>query len=174
MKVAGNRVRTFVTTITGLERCVTRLQAASRIGLDVETELFRPNLCLVQLAVEAETFMVDALAFSSLAPLQPVLESSRIVKVIHNASFERRILRHAGMGLDGVFDTLTASRRHRGFRIDGGHGLAVVCQRELGITLNKDCQCSNWRQRPLSPLQLSYAALDAEVLLPLHDRFTAQ
>jgi len=147
--------------------------SASRIGLDVETELYRPNLCLIQMAVESETFLVDALAFSSLAVLRPVLESPRITKVIHNASFERRILGHAGMALDGVFDTLTASRRQRGFRIDGGHGLAVVCERELGITLNKDCQCSNWRQRPLSPRQLSYAALDAEVLLPLHDRFTA-
>jgi ribonuclease D len=32
-------------------------------------------------------------------------------------------------------------------------------------------QASNWSRRPLDADQLSYAALDAEVLLELHERF---
>lgn len=55
----------------------------------------------------------------------------------------------------------------------GGHSLARVCERELGIELDKSCQTSNWSRRPLNPDQLRYAALDAEVLLALYDRFTA-
>ena len=49
----------------------------------------------------------------------------------------------------------------------------MVCERELGIVLDKASQTSNWSRRPLDADQLRYAALDAEVLLALHGRFTA-
>jgi ATP-dependent Lhr-like helicase len=49
----------------------------------------------------------------------------------------------------------------------------MVCERELGITLDKASQTSNWGRRPLDADQLRYAALDAEVLLALHARFGA-
>ena len=52
----------------------------------------------------------------------------------------------------------------------GGHGLAMVCERELGVSLDKGEQTSNWSRRPLDADQLRYAALDAEVLLALFDR----
>lgn len=45
--------------------------------------------------------------------------------------------------------------------------MAMVCERELGIALDKNEQTSDWAQRPLSDEQLRYAALDAEVLLAL-------
>ncbi len=46
----------------------------------------------------------------------------------------------------------------------------MVCERELGISLDKGEQTSNWSRRPLDADQLRYAALDAEVLLQLFDR----
>ena len=48
----------------------------------------------------------------------------------------------------------------------------MVCERELGISLDKSSQTSNWSRRPLDADQLRYAALDAEVLLVLYDRFS--
>jgi ribonuclease D len=91
-------------------------------------------------------------------------------KVIHNASFERRVLAGVGIALEGVIDTLAVSKKLRGAGILGGHSLAMVCERELGLILDKSEQTSNWAQRPLSAEQLRYAALDAEVLLVLHGR----
>jgi ribonuclease D len=88
--------------------------------------------------------------------------------------FERSVLSRLNLSLVNVFDTLTASRRIRGKRIDGGHGLAAVCERELGRTVDKTEQTSDWTRRPLSERQVAYAALDGEVLLDLHARFTAQ
>lgn len=93
------------------------------------------------------------------------------LKVIHNARFERRVLAAIGIALDGVFDTLDPSRRARGVDALGGHSLAMVCERELGIVLDKSAQTSNWSRRPLDADQLNYAALDAEILLALHERF---
>ena len=49
----------------------------------------------------------------------------------------------------------------------------MVCERELGLILDKSEQTSNWAQRPLSAEQLRYAALDAEVLLVLYERLGA-
>ena len=101
--------------------------------------------------------------------LVDVLSGTRPLKVIHNARFERRVLAAVGIALDGVFDTLEASRQARGADALGGHSLAMVCERELGIALDKSSQTSNWSRRPLDADQLRYAALDAEVLLALYD-----
>ncbi len=48
-----------------------------------------------------------------------------------------------------------------------------VCHRELGVTLSKDPQWSDWQRRPLTASQLEYAALDAEVLMAIHVNFVA-
>ena len=99
-----------------------------------------------------------------------MLASKAIIKVIHNARFERRILAKAGLEIAAVFDTLDASRRNHGRDVLGGHSLAAVVERELNLCLNKGEQTSNWTRRPLSPEQIAYAAADVEVLIELETR----
>lgn len=161
----------MVTDSQQLVAVVERLERCSRIGLDVETEMYTQRLCLVQLAAESETFLVDALSIADLGPLCKVLETPAITKIIHNGAFETRILAGRDIHLRGIYDTLKVSRDRRGRKRDGGHGLAAVCQRELNEVISKGQQKSNWKRRPLSQAQLDYAALDAEVLLRLHDVF---
>lgn len=48
-----------------------------------------------------------------------------------------------------------------------GEGLGQICADCFGVRLNKELQCSDWAQRPLTTLQVQYAALDAWILLPL-------
>lgn len=83
----------------------------------------------------------------------------------------RRHARPAAALIEGVVDTLQVSRRLRGAKLAGGHSLKAVCERELGLTLDKTEQVSDWSQRPLSARQQAYAALDAEVLLRLYEHF---
>lgn len=161
----------WVDTPAALRAVSEELLAADVVGLDVETALDFRTLCLLQIATRKRTYLIDPFAVGDLKPLVDVLHGSRPTKVIHNARFERRVLAAVGIGLDGVFDTLEASRRARGADALGGHSLAVVCERELGITVDKSSQTSIWSRRPLDADQLRYAALDAEVLLALHDRF---
>ena len=138
------------------------------VALDVETTLDTHALCLVQLGTPELVVMIDPLAIATLEPLRALLESPSILKVVHNASFERGVFARLGYGLVNVFDTLSASRSVRGRDAPGGHSLGAVCERELGVTLDKREQTSAWARRPLSPAQLDYAATDVEVLLPLH------
>lgn len=161
----------WVDTPAGLRAVAEELRVADIVGLDVETALDFGTLCLVQIAMHSCTFLIDPFAVGDLKPIIDVLSGERPIKVIHNARFERRVLAALGIALDGVFDTLEASRRARGADALGGHSLAMVCERELGLALDKAPQTSNWSRRPLDPDQLRYAALDAEVLITLYERF---
>ena len=49
------------------------------------------------------------------------------------------------------------------------HGLASVVQAALGKTLDKTMQRSDWARRPLTGMQVEYAALDARVLVDICD-----
>ena len=163
----------MITTAVELDALCAELLREKVIGLDVETTLVDHDLCTIQIATSAYNAIIDALALRELEPLAAVFESSDVLKVIHNATFERSVLARQNLPLANVFDTLSASRRIRGKRIDGGHSLAAVCARELGRTVAKTEQTSDWTRRPLSDRQLAYAALDSEILLELHTSFAA-
>jgi ATP-dependent Lhr-like helicase len=160
----------WIDTAEALRAASEELRAADVVGLDVETTLDFGTLCLVQIATRSQTYLIDPFAVGDLTPLIDVMNAARTTKVIHNARFERRVLAAVGIAIEGAFDTLEASRLARGADALGGHSLAMVCERELGILLDKSSQTSNWSKRPLDADQLRYAALDAEVLLALHDR----
>lgn len=154
----------LVTSRSGLERTTEALISAREVGLDVETTQYDQRLCLLQLSGPSGTFVIDANAVD-VSPLGPLLRDAQITKVIHNAAFERRVLGALGLEVTPVVDTLQLSRALRGRRLS--HRLDAVVDRELGMTMDKSAQTSRWEDRPLTAHQLNYAALDAEVLLPL-------
>ena len=161
----------WITSDAALAELCEALRAAPCLGLDVETTIQSRTLCLVQMASNEATYLLDALELSDLSPLADLLSDPKIVKIIHNATFERSVLGRYGVPIAGVVDTLRVSRKLRGKKIDGGHSLKAVCARELGIELDKSEQVSDWSQRPLTDRQVAYAALDAEVLLRLYEHF---
>ncbi len=162
----------FVASLGALEDAVADLMTAPVLGLDVETLLDGLTICLIQLATPVRTWIIDALACPSLHPLKRVL-TSPMPKVIHNARFERRAFAQLGFEIEAVEDTLEKSREVRGAGAIGGHSLATVAERELGVHLDKSEQTSNWARRPLSEEQVRYAAADAEILLRLRERLAA-
>jgi ATP-dependent Lhr-like helicase len=160
----------WVDSAAGLARLVELLLAEEVIALDVETALDFSSLCLVQIGTRSRTWIIDPLRVPDLGPLAPVFGNQRIIKVIHNAKFERRILAKEGLEIAAVFDTLDVSRKNHGREVLGGHSLGAVVARELKLHLNKNEQTSNWTRRPLSPEQVAYAAADVEVLIELEAR----
>jgi len=136
----------------------------------LETTLGQRQLCLLQLGTAETSYLVDPLAIADLSPLAELLADTSVLKLIHYASFERSVLGQIGMSIDPVCDTHRLSKELRGRSVDGGHSLAAVCQRELGIVIDKGEQVSDWRRRPLSAAQRDYAAVDVEVLIDLHGK----
>ena len=47
-------------------------------------------------------------------------------------------------------------------------GLSALCERYLGMPLNKSCQCSDWSSRQLTKEQREYAAIDAWATLQVY------
>ena len=167
----GSRSLLWVRSEPDLREAVSALMSEPVIGLDVETTIGPRALCLIQIAGQRATYMIDTLDVPDLAPLAPLLSSSGTTKVIHYAAFERQILGRHGLTIEPVVDTREVSRRVRGTAVDGGHSLRVICAREFQAELDKTEQTGDWTQRPLTDSQVEYAALDAEVLLQLYDHF---
>ena len=104
-----------------------------------------------------EIYLLDALAGIDLDIFfRQVVENPSIVKVIHAASEDIRIIRRAGYICKTVFDT-ERSAKLLDFPFTS---LAKVVENLLEIRLDKGEQTSNWIKRPLTKRQCLYAAQD--------------
>lgn len=145
------------------------LASASRIALDCEAAGFHrysDRLCLLQVTTEAETYVVDALAFDPADTLRHVLQDPAIPVVMHGADYDLRLLdRDLGIRLRGLFDTQVAAA----LLGEQALGLQALLESRLGVSLSKKYQRADWAERPLSDGMLEYAADDTRHLLNLAD-----
>lgn len=150
----------------GLSALADEVRREPVVALDTESNSFhayRERVCLLQISTRGGDWVVDPLAVDP-GPLGALLAEGRVV-VLHGADYDVRCLRREyGWVLPGLFDTMLAARRlgHSGL------GLSALVEAHFGARLSKKHQRSDWGKRPLSPEQLSYAALDTHFLLPLH------
>jgi DNA polymerase-1 len=145
------------------------------LAIDTETTGLDPrvdHMRLLQLAIPAHPVVVIDLWHIPEADrdlLRAVLAGPAL-KLFHNATFDLEFLHQVGLPVHGsFFDTMLASQI-----LDAGvhvrrHGLAAVTHHFLGREITKDEQESDWSRSVLTPAQLSYAATDAAILLPLRD-----
>ncbi|HOZ46268.1 MAG TPA: HRDC domain-containing protein [Candidatus Hydrogenedentes bacterium] len=156
----------YVDTQSELESLARRLRGAPRVSIDTEADSlhhYRAKVCLVQLTIEGEDFIVDPLVGLDLAPLLDVLAKQTLVA--HAGDYDLRMMRQSfGFRPRGrVFDTMLAAQLL-------GHeelSLVAVVGRYLGVTLSKKGQKSDWAQRPLTDAQKAYACADTHYLEPL-------
>ncbi len=157
------------------------------LGLDTETnelDPYRGDLRLVQLSSGRRTFVFDVLPFRSsgsllendaLTPLRNLLASDTQEKVLHNAKFDAKWIRHhLGVELGKLFDTYLASQLIAAGETDRRHSLADVAQFFTGTVLDKSEQVSDWASAELSTSQIEYAARDAAILLQLREQMISR
>jgi ribonuclease D len=90
--------------------------------------------------------------------------------VAHNAAFDLGFLVRLGFVPGTVHDTMLLSQLRHGTRHPRGfHGLEQCLQRELGQTITKDEQRTDWSGM-LMRCQLDYAAADVRWLVPLYQK----
>jgi hypothetical protein len=156
----------------GLADVISDLWSYQVVGVDVETTLRTQRPCVLQIACPSFTAVIDLLRIRDLTALRGLLAAAQIHKAIHNAAFERRVLGDLGLPVRPVYDTLKLSRALGPRNVS--HRLADVCHRELRRRIDKSQQMSDWARRPLTQQQVEYAALDAEVLIPLYEALSAR
>ncbi|MEF9877457.1 MAG: ribonuclease D, partial [Gordonibacter sp.] len=143
-------------------------RAATSSVLAIDTEFLREKtyyakLCLLQMATDSETVIVDPFGVDDLGVLVGLLEDERIVKLFHAGGQDLEIiLREVGVLPKPVFDTQVAAALL-------GHtqqiGYASLVHAECNVSLKKTDSFTDWSRRPLSDSQLDYAADDV-VYLP--------
>jgi ribonuclease D len=163
----------LITTQAELEAAVFRLQGASRLALDTEfmrERTYYAQLCLVQLASDTDSYLVDPLAGLELGALYELLADRTKLKILHAARQDLEILHQAGGQLTGpIFDTQVAAA-FLGYPPQVGY--AELVARQLGHSIDKGQTRTDWSRRPLTPEQLAYAADDVHHLLELHDELS--
>lgn len=154
---------------------VERAMQSSVLAIDTEflrEKTYYAKLCLIQLATDDETAIVDPFAVTDLSVLAPVLQNENVMKLFHAGSQDLEILlREVGVLPCPLFDTQVAAALL-------GHtqqiGYAALVHAECGVTLKKIDSFTDWSRRPLSESQLDYAQDDVAYLPRMYERMRAE
>ena len=159
----------FIANTPDWQVSLKQLQSQTRIALDLEANsmyAYREQVCLIQISIPDQDFIIDPLAPIDLNPLGDIISDPGIEKVFHAAEYDLTLLkRQFGWQLHNLFDTMWAARI-LGYQ---RYGLANILEQLYDVKLDKRFQKSNWCKRPLSPNHLIYAQLDTHFLLRLRD-----
>lgn len=168
---------TIVETVNSLEKNIPLLYNNKPLAVDTETtglSPFQADLRLLQLSDDENTLVIDVQKVGVNAASQaakPLLSEPNRVKIFHNAKFDLKFIKHhLKIDVDRVFDSYLASILcEAGVKTPRGwHKLDQVAQRYLKENISKDEQRSDWSGE-LSSSQITYAAKDAQILLPLRE-----
>ncbi|MBI5552089.1 MAG: ribonuclease D [Desulfobacterales bacterium] len=140
---------------------------ARMLAVDLEADSmfhYREKVCLLQMAANGTTVVVDPLKVADLDPLKPLFADEAILKVFHGADYDvRSLYRDFGISVNHLFDTQLASM----YLGQSETSLEAVVSRRYGVVLDKKYQKKDWSRRPLPPEMVAYAAADVRYLIPL-------
>lgn len=163
----------YIADLADLREMVSRMRESAVVAVDTEfmrERTYFARLCLVQLATEDLTALVDPLAIEDLTPLCELLTDASVVKVLHAGSQDLEIFyRVCGQAASPVFDTQVAATL-AGFPQQVGYGALV--NEMLGMKLDKGDTYTDWSKRPLSKTQVEYARNDVKYLPEVHRLLT--
>ena len=165
----------FVDTQKKLQRAVNDFERAKVLSIDTEYDsfrYFREILCLIQIHANNTTYVFDPLENLNLSFLGKYFENQRIVKILHAADNDIRLLkRDYKFNFKNIFDT------HRAALLLGFQQLSLekMIKEFVGVELkkNKKIQRSRWDSRPLTEEQLEYAVQDVIYLPALYEKQSA-
>lgn len=168
--------RTWVDRPEQLLHAVDALKRSNVVAIDAEFTHVRgrgesdvltssQRLALLQLAIDRQCFVVDALRLSDLSPLTAMVENAAISILLHGAGADLRMMAERGLNVAHYYDLEATCRS-----IFGQHesSLAAMLQRAFHVRLDKSLQRTDWTRRPLPPAMVAYAARDAEMTLALY------
>lgn len=170
-----NKDLEFIDNDLALSELCEQLKDCTWLAVDTEFDrvnTYYPELCLLQIANNNFTAVIDPLAITDLEPLYNVLYDPSITKVFHAARQDLEIFFHIKGEIPvPLFDTQIAASL---LNYDAQIGYANLIWEILGIELTKTQTRTNWKRRPLSRDQLEYAADDVIYLGQVYELFQAK
>src|SRR5579875_1053666 len=166
----------LISTSEDLSAACDRLRREEFVTVDTEfmrERTYFPELCVVQMAGDAEVAILDAQAEGlDLAPLGALLADSAVLKVFHAARQDNEIFLHRfGAVPTPLFDTQVAAMV-AGFGDQVGYDALVSSL--TGGAIDKAHRFSDWSARPLSAAQINYAAADVTHLRGVYRKLRAR
>ncbi len=150
-----------INSFDALKDYCAQIEQADVIAFDTEfvsEDRYRPELCLVQVAVNGKLAIIDPYKMEHTDPFWDLLSTPGRTVLAHAAREESRFCyRFSGKPIAGLFDTQLAA----GFvGMEYPASLGNLVNRLVGKTLPKGETRTNWRHRPLTADQLHYALHD--------------
>ena len=146
------------------------LRSTGRFAYDSEFigELtYIPKLCLIQVASAQRIGLIDPLGNLDLTPFWDLLCDPTVEKIVHAGQQDvEPVFRNCGKSVANLFDTQICA----GFiGLAYPTSLSKLVLELIGAKLGKGLTFTHWDQRPLSAMQLKYAADDVRYLIAVHD-----
>jgi ribonuclease D len=165
----------YIDSAQKFEVLLRQLSSESVIGLDTEfisEGRYEPELCLVQLSTPEEIFIVDPIVLPGLRPMWELLaaEGREIVTVA--ARQEIKFCAKGAAAAPACVLDLQIAAGLLGYGYPLSH--TNLCLRILNAKVNGGESFTDWRKRPLRPVQLEYAADDVRYLLPMREKLLAR
>lgn len=144
-------------------------QQKSAVALDTEfmrVSTYFPKLGLIQLYDGERVSLIDPLAITDFSPFVALLDNPKVLKILHSCSEDLLVfLQEFDQLPRPMIDTQIMARF---IGLGASAGLAKLAQQYLNVEIDKGATRTNWIKRPLSDIQLQYAAGDVWYLLPLY------
>ena len=132
-----------------LEKMARSLEKETSVAVDLEADSmyhYQEKVCLVQIATEKISVVIDPLAIKDLSPLKPFFSNPDIQKIFHGADYDiRSLYRDFDIKINNLFDTELACR----FLGIKETGLQAVLKMFFNVNVDKKYQKKDWSKRPL-------------------------
>lgn len=150
------------------EQLCERIGAAGQVGFDTEfvsEYTYRPELCLLQFRVGDECVAVDPEKVRQLDSWWSLMTDEATEVIVHGGQAEVRFCLEAnGQRPRNLVDTQIAEGlQSRSYPV----GYTSLVGRVLNVRIQGKETRTDWRRRPLSPRQISYALEDVRHLQPI-------